>query len=154
VNEYRGETEVRIGPRVLKLSLKTHAWAYLKTALHDLGREYIFDEKGVIRADAGTVVAVLWACIAAPHDVAPFTRAQIATMIDDAGGVDEFGRIKDPELISSWAKLLVNAKVMDRESAEAAGFIPGARKPDPKGEAAPNAAEAQEAARTVETAST
>lgn len=154
MNQYRGDTEVRLGERVFRLRLTTHAWAYLESALHDLGRGHLFDEKGVIRPLASSVVAVLWACIAAPHDAPPFTRAEVAAMLDEAGGVDVFGRVSNPTIVAAWARIMVNAGVLDLESAEAAGFIPSARKPDPKDGAAPDEAAAPQPEKVAETAST
>ena len=153
MNPYRGETAVTLGGRAYSLRLTTHAWAYLESALHDLGQEQLFDEKGVIRPWASSVVAVFWACLAAPHDKAPFTRTQVAALVDEAGGVDLFGKVKDPTIVTAWAMVLVNAGVLDRESAEAAGFIPSSRTV-PKDEAAEDAARVPEAAQTIPAVST
>jgi len=153
VNPYRGDTAVTLGGRPYRLRLTTHAWAYLEVALRELGHEHLFDDKGVIRPLASSVVAVFWACLAAPHDSPPFTRAQVAALIDDAGGVDLFGKVQDPTLVTAWATILVNAGVLDKESAEVAGFLPSG-KTVPKDEAAEDAARAPEPAQTIPAAST
>ena len=126
VNAYRGETELQLGGRTYTLRFTTNAWARLESDLDAYGFSLL---QKLLQGGATSMRAVFHTCLTTPTErdqpaqCPGLTPEDMGYLLDAAGGI---GAV---EVKLTYWLLMVNAELLDRETAEKNGLIPKSKGP-------------------------